>query len=305
MASNTSETIGSDGWRVVVITNIGGALIYHALNQILPALGHRIVGVVTSPGPERRRSTGYLDVVAAVDPNIDVLVSNHPARWAAMVAPLQPDLIICGGMPWRLPGDLIALPRLGAINIHPALLPRHRGPSPFEWVFRMGDAETGLTIHRIAADFDTGAILAQGRVPVEDDDDFHSLIDKFMPIFPGLMIEALKRVARGDPGDPQDESRATYAGLPDADWQPIDWRQPARTIHNQIRSLSILRDPCGGIGAIDGRPARVTRTQLLPPEPANNRPPGSVLRRDGDALVIQCGDGPLAILAWEYEEANT
>src|SRR6476469_2422492 len=140
MASSTSENIKVDGWRVVVVTNVGGALVYHAVNQILPALGHRIVGVVTSPGPERRRSKGYIDVVAAVAPNIDVLVSNHPSRWAAAIAPLRPDLIICGGMPWRLPADVLALPRLGAINMHPALLPRHRGPSPLEWVFRMDDA---------------------------------------------------------------------------------------------------------------------------------------------------------------------
>jgi methionyl-tRNA formyltransferase len=282
MASSTGENIKADGWRVVVVTNIGGALIYHALNQILPALGHRIVGVVTSPGPQRRRSTGYLDVVAAVEPNVDVLVSNHPSRWAA-IAPLRPDLIICGGMPWRLPGELINLPRLGAINMHPALLPRHHGPSPFEWVFRLGDAETGLTIHRMAADFDAGPILAQGRVPVDDDDDFHSMVEKFGPLVPRLMTEALARVARGDPGEPQDESRATYAGLPDASWQPIDWRQPARTIHNQIRSLSILREPCGGVGAIDGRPARVTKTRLLPParlrSAARRRRPRDPVRR--------------------------
>ena len=69
-------------------------------------------------------------------------------------------VIITGGMAWKLPADLLALPRLGAINIHPALLPRHRGPSPFEAAFRAGDTETGLTIHRMAADFDTGPILA-------------------------------------------------------------------------------------------------------------------------------------------------
>lgn len=290
------------GWRVVVITNIPGAIIYQALSQILPALGHKIVGVVTSPGPPRRRSAAYRDIVAAAALDADVLVSNHPSRWAAMLAPLRPDLIITGGMPWKLPADLLALPRLGAINIHPALLPRHRGPSPFEAAFRAGDVETGLTIHRMAADFDTGPILAQCRVPLDDDDDFATLANKLTSLFPALLAQALDRVAKGDPGDAQDESLATYAPLPDETWEPVDWTQPARTIHNQIRALTFMGHHPGGRAIIDGVPVRITKTRLLPSEPSGANPPGAVLRRDSDELVIQCGDGPLAILAWTPDE---
>jgi len=292
----------SESWRVLVITNIPGAIVYRALSQILPSLGHQIVGVLTTPGPTRRRSSSYLDVVEAVEPDIDVLVSNHPSRWAEMLAPLRPDLIICGGMPWRLPRELLDLPRLGAINIHPALLPRHRGPAPFAAVFRSGDAETGITIHRMAPDFDTGPILAQKRIPVEDDDDFESLIAKFMPVFPGLIAEAIGRVARGEPGDPQDESLATYAGLLDDNWTSIDWRQPARSIHNKVRSLGEFRDPAGAVGQIDDQMVRVTKTRLVPPDASTNLPPGSVVRQTEIELIVQCGDGPLAILRWAREQ---
>ena len=96
-------------------------MIYSFVDEIVRPLGHRVVGVVTSPGPKRRRSPTYLEVVAAVLPGVDVIVSNHPERWAAMLAPLRPDLIISGGFPWRIPADVLALPRLGAINFHDAL----------------------------------------------------------------------------------------------------------------------------------------------------------------------------------------
>src|SRR3954454_11679138 len=99
--------IAADSWRVVVFTNLPGGMIYHGIDAVVRPLGHRIVGVVTSPGPKRRRSDSYLDVVRAAPPSVDVIVSNHPQRLAAMLTPLQPDLIVCGGFPWRIPREVI------------------------------------------------------------------------------------------------------------------------------------------------------------------------------------------------------
>jgi methionyl-tRNA formyltransferase len=290
-----------ESWRIVVFTNIPGGVIYSLVNEVVRPLGHRVVGVVTSPGPKRRRSPTYLEVVAAVPPGIDVIVSNHPERWAAMLAPLRPDLIISGGFPWRIPSEVIALPRLGAINMHPALLPRYRGPAAIEWALRNGDAELGFSVHRLAPDFDTGPILAQTRIPIADDDDIDSLVAKFGPVLPGLLGQALERVARGDPGEAQDEAEATYAGLFDEEWRTIDWDQPARTIHNQVRSWIGQRDiPLGALGEIDGETLQITKTRLLPVESQPGEPivAGTVLRRDDERMVVQCGDGAIEILKW-------
>jgi folate-dependent phosphoribosylglycinamide formyltransferase PurN len=139
------QSTAPESWRIVVFTNMPGGMVYSLVDEIVRPLSHRVVGVVTSPGPKRRRSPTYLEVVAAVSPGVDVIVSNHPERWAAMLAPLRPDLIISGGFPWRIPADVLALPRIGAINFHDALLPRHRGPNATGWAFRSGDAETGMT----------------------------------------------------------------------------------------------------------------------------------------------------------------
>ncbi len=290
----------SESWRVIVITNVPDGMIYKVVDQAVRPLGHRIVGVLTTPGPKRRRSNSYLDVVAAASPGVDVLVSNRPERWAAMLAPLQPDLIICGGMPWLLPADLVALPRLGAINLHPALLPRYRGPYAVEWGVRNGDSEAGFTAHWISPEFDTGAILAQVRFEIDDEDDIDTLLAKFGGVMPELIVAALERVARGDPGDPQDESQATYAGLFEDSWRHINWREPARVVHNQVRSWTGVRDiPKGAIGEVDGERLLVFRTRLEPDLAATNgSAPGTVVRRDDQRLVVQCGDGPLALLHW-------
>lgn len=295
------QTPAPESWRIVVFTNIPGGVIYSLVNEVVRPLGHRVVGVVTSPGPKRRRSPTYLEVVAAVSPGVDVIVSNHPERWAAMLAPLRPDLIVSGGFPWRIPADVLALPRLGAINFHDALLPRHRGPNATGWAFRMGDTETGLTIHRLTPEFDTGPILAQAGVPITDDDNLSSLMAKLVDRAPGLLRRALERVAQGEEGDPQDESQATEAGLFEDAWRIIDWNQSARAIHNQVRSWVGFRDiPAGALGDIDGETVQITKTRLAPTGPAKQKPvqPGTVVRRDDESLVVQCGDGPIAILSW-------
>jgi methionyl-tRNA formyltransferase len=294
-------TPAPESWRIVVFTNIPGGVIYSLVNEVVRPLGHRVVGVVTSPGPKRRRSSTYLEVVAAVPPGIDVIVSNHPEHWSAMLAPLRPDLIVSGGFPWRIPSEVLALPRLGAINMHAALLPRYRGPAAVEWALRNGDAEMGFTVHRLSPDFDTGPILAQVRIPIADDDDIDSLVAKFGPVLPGLLGQALERVARGDPGEAQDEAKATYAGLFEDAWRTIDWGQPARTIHNQVRSWTGQRDiPLGAFGAIDGETLQITKTRLLPVESQPGEPivAGTVLRRDNERMVVQCGDGAIEILKW-------
>jgi methionyl-tRNA formyltransferase len=290
-----------ESWRIVVFTNMPGGMIYSLVNEVVRPLGHRVVGVVTSPGPKRRRSPTYLEVVAAVPPGVDVIVSNHPERWSAMLAPWRPDLIISGGFPWRIPAEVLALPRLGAINFHDALLPRHRGPNATGWAFRLDDAETGLTIHRITPEFDTGPVLAQARVPITDDDNLSTLMAKIVDHAPALLRQALERVARGDPGDAQAEGQATEAGLFEDGWRIIDWSQPARTIHNQVRSWVGLRDiPLGALAEVDGETLQITRTRLIPDSPTAREPapPGTVVHRDGERLIVQCGDGPIEILAW-------
>src|SRR5215211_8520753 len=79
-----------DPWRVVLFTVFPGGLVYQIVAAALQPLGHRIVGVVTSPGPKRRRSPTYLEVVAAVPPGVDVIVSYLPERRAPTIAPLVP-----------------------------------------------------------------------------------------------------------------------------------------------------------------------------------------------------------------------
>jgi methionyl-tRNA formyltransferase len=300
VAASGSPAAQTESWRVVVFTASGEDGAYSFLDGFLRLLGHRIVGVVTTPGPRSRRSEDYRSVVTAAGVGVDVFVSTHPRWWAEMLAPLQPDLIVSVAFPLRIPDDVIALPRLGAINGHDALLPRYRGPNPQGWVFRNGDGETGYTVHRLTHEFDAGPVLAQVRVPVTDENDFGALFARLVPLMPGVFAEALARVARGELGEPQDDAIASAAPLFEEEWQRIDWSRPARTIHNQVRSLIELPgQPAGAIGEVAGRRRRILKTRLGRDSGLTNGRdlPGAVLREDGEEVLVQCGDGPLCILA--------
>jgi methionyl-tRNA formyltransferase len=239
-----------------------------------------------------------------------------------MVATMRPDLIVSVAFPLRIPAEVIALPRFGAINGHDALLPKYRGPNPQGWVFRNGDSETGYTVHRLVPEFDAGPILAQVRVPVLEDDDFGSLFERMMPYYPKVFATALDRVERGEVGEEQDEALATAAPYFEEAWRTIDWTRPAREIHNQVRSLFEISGQAAGAKAeSEGRLVRVLRTRRVSGSPgadAQRAPagltpisllkqagevvvPGSVIGRDETSMVVMCGDGPLRITDWVEE----
>lgn len=293
-----SETT-QESWRIVLMTDAGEQIVA-GLQQILTAMGHTLVGIVTSPGPAGRGLGQYLEVVKAAPPNVDVIVSNHRKRWAAMLAPLKPDVIISMIFPWIIPDDVIALPRLAAINVHGALLPRGRGPNPVGWAFRNDDREIGLTVHYLDSGLDTGPMLAQAAIPVSDEDDLETLFPRLAPLAPVVLARAFERIAAGDPGDIQDESYATYAGVFEEEYRTIDWSQPAREIHNQVRAwMSGLRGMIpGAVGTLDDGTLRILRTRLLTEE-GSNAPPGTIVARDDSGVTVQCGRGQLKVVRSE------
>lgn len=288
-------------WRVVLLTDFGEQIVT-MMRQILAAHEHKLVGILTSPGPKGRGLDRYVDVVKAAPRGVDVIVSNYPRRWAAMLAPMRPDLIVSAAFPWIIPDDVIALPRLGTINMHGGLLPEGRGPNSYGWALRKGDAELGFTVHRVDSGLDTGPILARIAEPAGDEY-FDVTFQRLLPRIPDMWSTALARVAARDPGDPQDESRAFYAGIFEEDYRAIDWTQSAREIHNQCRAwMAGLRGTIhGAVGVVDGEPIRVLRTRVV--ADANGvAAPGEVLSRDGGALTIQTGDGAIEVLSYEPVE---
>jgi len=250
--------------RVAIISQVTPAV--EGYSQILRALGHEPVGVVCVRS-ESRYST-LAEHVGAIAGQLDVVIPSSRERFAPLLAALEPDLALCLGFPWKLTPEMLAVPRLGVVNSHPSLLPRYRGPFPVAWAIRRGETEIGMTFHRMDAELDTGAILAQKTIPILDEE---TTIWEMGPRVVQASVELLPRVferlAAGDPGEPQADEGASWAGFLEEDYATIDWSQTSREIHNQVRAWSIAfqSEPEGPFAELDGERVKVKRTSLTDP----------------------------------------
>lgn len=274
------------GWRIVLITTVPP--VAQGLTEVLQGLGHQPVAVLTARRDQPVE--GPLNMTDGSAPaGLDVCLVTSKRRIEPLLRAYAPDLVVCWGFPWRIPLTALQVPRLGSINCHPALLPRHRGPIPLAWAFRDGDGQFGVTWHRMDAELDTGPILAQATVPMEDDDfDIWTVAPRMGAVALGLLPGVLERVESGDPGDPQPADGATWAGYFADDYTAVDWTQPARRIHDQVRAWQFtfaMSPVIGPIAELDGQRVRLTRTSLSDP--------GDESRR------VEAGDGPLWIVGWE------
>ena len=134
----------------------------------------------------------------------------------------RPDVVISIYLNQLIKRELIGLPRLGCLNIHPALLPRNRGLFPYFWAIANGDAQSGITLHWVDEKFDTGDILLQEAIPIQPQDTLTSLAYKSAQVGAEMLVRAMQLVEAGDPPRiPQDNSHATYYSWP----RPADQRR--------------------------------------------------------------------------------
>lgn len=269
--------------RVALISRVDAAVA--GLAAMVRALGHEPVGVVTTAGGGDRYGSESLGAIAArAASGLDVLIAGSPSRFAPLLAALDADVAISAAFPLLIPADALTVPRLGVVNTHPALLPRYRGPNPIGWAVRDGDPELGYTIHYMDADFDTGAILAQGATPIADVVRSEEMFTRMFELLGSLLPEALARVEAGDPGDPQPAEGASYAGFFEPEYAEIDWSRTAIEVHRQVlawRVAAVRADAHGALATIDGERVRVLVTRL------DDNQGGS---------RVECGDGAVWIL---------
>lgn len=261
------------------------------LTRLMRQLGHEVVIVVMTPGTTRRPSLAYQDVTANPPLPATLLVTSDMAQAARLLSSLDLDLIVVTGFPRLLPPQMLAVPRLGAVNAHPALLPAYRGPDPIFWQFYNGEPALGLTIHRMDEAFDTGAILAQGSTPIGPDETPDDVFPRLFEIGGPLIAAALAKVIAGDAGTPQDPARASYAPLPTEADRRVDWSRGARQIHDQTRA-------CYGSGAlatVGGEELLIHRTRLAPDIATSGVAPGELIFTTEAGILIQTGDGALLL----------
>ncbi|KIH71079.1 methionyl-tRNA formyltransferase [Salinicoccus roseus] len=207
----------------------------------------------------------------------------------AEIEDVGPDLIITAAYGQILPKALLEVPRLGAINVHASLLPRHRGGAPIHRAIMEGDGETGVTLMYMAEGLDSGDVISSTSTEIRDTDDTGSLHDRLSQMGAGLLMETLPDILEGRNGRvPQDGSAATVSPNISKSDERLDWSQDARSVFNHIRGLSPWP---GAYTEIDGKRLKVYGAN--PPEGTSQDAPGTIVEATPDGMKVACGDGGL------------
>lgn len=181
---------------------------------LMPDLNHHLNNEKSLPVRPSREPDSLANMAYEEDLPVFGWQRGKEAEVAAKIAELAPDLVICSCFPWRVPADMLAVPRQGWWNLHPSLLPAYRGPDPLYWQQQASEMATGITLHQMDEGFDTGPIL--GMVSVKLPLAHLRESEQILGVEGGqLLVNALQQLMAGQlESQPQDEARASYQSLP-------------------------------------------------------------------------------------------
>lgn len=271
----------------------------------LLATPHAIATLVTRPdhAPPGRRPPPNPMRAAATAAGVPVLAPeqvNDPESVATLAA-LAPDLFVVCDYGQILSAALLAVPRLGGINLHGSLLPRHRGAAPIQWAILEGDAVTGVSVIHMTPALDAGNVLAARPLPIGPHDTAADLEPRLAAIGAPAVVEAIERLAAAtlagaspaQIGVPQDAARATRAPRLAKRDGVVNWTWPAARIERLRRAL----EPWPRATTFFTRGDGTTQRLVLAAAEAVASPagppatPGAVLDTAGGCIVVACGQG--------------
>ena len=265
-----------------------------ALRVLAGSAGHELAGVITQPDrPAGRDMKPRASAIKA-----EALVRGLPVFQPERIRPgesaltaLGLDVMVVMAYGQILPGSLLNIPRLGCLNLHASLLPRHRGASPIQAAIASGDSESGITVIYMDEGLDTGDILLSDPLAIGPAETAGELHDRLAVLAAGSIVRALDLLATGAaPRVPQNDSAATYAAkLTKADgW--IDWTLPCDRIERRVRAMS----PWPGAFARVAGSSAILKIHKARISPASG-PPGTVLSGGSYGILVAAGGGSLVL----------
>jgi methionyl-tRNA formyltransferase len=263
--------------------------------RALSGEGHDVVGVVTQP--DRRAGRGLGVGVSAVkalalEEQIPVLQPEraHGDDFITSIEVLRPDVSVVVAYGQILKPEVLAVPRLGSVNIHASLLPELRGAAPIHWAIIRGYETTGITIQRMEAGLDSGPILYQVPEPIQPEESMSDLAERLAEIGAEAVVEALALLENGLLAERvQEHDRATYAPKLDRETAHLDWHFPATEVARWIRGLDAVP---GAWSELGGQPVKL----FCPSVESRDGAAGEVLEVDEErGPLVGAGEGSVRV----------
>ncbi len=208
----------------------------------------------------------------------------------AFLSGFHPDAIVVVAYGHIIPPWMIELPRLGCINLHASLLPKYRGAAPIAWAIVRGERVTGVTTMQIDAGLDTGAMLLEREIAIDDEDTAETLAEKLSTVGADLMVRTLGGLERGEiQPRPQDSAQATLAPMLKKEDGRINWSLMAEEIARRVRGFQPWP---GASTTFRGKQLRLWAAQPQQSSLPQQQEPGTIVAA-GSNLLIVCGAGTL------------
>ena len=275
---------------------------YEGLSLLLER-GDNVVALITHEDNPNEKIWFKTPAEAARQKGIPVFTpaSVNTPEWREKIAALRPDLILSVYYRHMIGTKILALPRLGAWNLHGSLLPKYRGRAPINWAVLHGESRIGMTLHRMVKSADAGAVVDQEGVEISPRDTAEEAFRKVLPCARRVLARQMDALLAGTAHEtPQDECQVTYFGGRKPEDGRIQWSQSSRQIFNLIRAVT---DPYPGAFAdVQGARLMVWWAELDTAATVGKRGrPGEVL--SVVPLVIATGDGAMELTRTEWRGA--
>ncbi len=278
-----------------------------ALQAVIEA-GHQVTAVVTQPDKPKGRGKEVQMTpvkVCAMAHNIPVFqpVKVKAPEAVEVLRSYQADIFVVAAFGQILSEEILEMPRYGCVNIHASLLPAYRGAGPIQWAIIDGRKKTGITIMQMDKGLDTGDILLQKEVLIDERETGDSLHDKLAVAGAELIVEALSKIEASQVTPRrQNDEESCYAKMLQKSMGKIDWNMTSEKLDCLIRGL--ISWP-GAFTTYRGKTLKIWEEEPAEKVPSDRKvkeeEPGTVLGVEKDAFYVQTGKGVLKILAVQME----
>ncbi|BDS06203.1 methionyl-tRNA formyltransferase [Oceaniferula spumae] len=272
-----------------------------AMPSFSSLLGNGVVALVTQPDkPVGRKQILTPPEIKnlALSHNIPVL-QPEKARdegFLSELAALQPDVIVVMAYGQILSQALLDIPRVACINLHASLLPKFRGAACIQAAIDAGDSHTGITVMHVVKALDAGDIILKKEIKIGEQETGGELHDRLAELAPSALTEALEQLKNGTASrTPQDESEVSYISKLMREHGEIDWSMSAEALERRVRAYH----PWPGTStSFTDKKGRSRRLKIFPPVIVNGKSsekPGEVRIDEDGKLIVSCGEGCLIL----------
>jgi methionyl-tRNA formyltransferase len=264
-----------------------------------------LVALITQPDRPQGREGKIIESrikLAALERGVGVTQPENinAPDGLALVRVLEPDLLVTAAYGQILSGDLLAIPRLGGINLHGSILPRYRGAAPVARAIQNGEGETGVTVIQMSPRVDAGGMLSFARTVIEPNETAGELEDRLAQLGAPLVLEAIDSLIAGTATIlPQDPSAVTKAPKLKKEDARIEWSRPAQTVHNLVRAMQPWPIASTEWERLPGKVVRLIVHETRVEDGQGE--PGCVIEAQRDRLVVACGTGSVRLLRVQLE----